>query len=54
MAENIPQLLVQYRANMLDKKSPENIRFNYKTTMQNIRDYCDKALYEYDRQEKRR
>lgn len=51
---NIPPLLEQYRENMLDKKTPENIRFNYRTNIENIRDFCNKALAEYEKQSKRR
>lgn len=52
--ENIPPLLVQYRDNMLDTKNNVSVRHNYKTTIENIREYCDKALREFERQNNRK
>lgn len=49
MKNNIPPLIQQIRENMLDKKSPENIRYNYMISMESIRDYADMALREYNK-----
>ena len=49
---NIPPLLEQYRENMLNTKNNISIRYNYRMTLENIRDFCDKAMYEYDRKNK--
>lgn len=50
---NIPPLLEQYRENMLDTNNPASIRHNYMMNMQNIRDFCDKAIQEYNRKTKK-
>jgi hypothetical protein len=52
--ENIPPLLQQYRENMLDTSNNVSIRHNYKTTLENIRDYCDRALSDFERQTNRK
>jgi hypothetical protein len=52
--ENIPPLLQQYRENMLDASNNVSIRHNYKTTLENIRDYCDRALSDFERQTNRK
>jgi hypothetical protein len=44
---NIPPIVEQIRQNMLDSNNPTNIRYNYMVTMENIREYCDKALIDY-------
>jgi uncharacterized protein YutE (UPF0331/DUF86 family) len=50
----VPAIVEQIRENMLNKSNPENIRFNYRMTIESIRDYCDMALREYDKKGKRR
>lgn len=52
MKANIPPLIVQYRDNMFDKATNFTIRHNYRMTLENIRDYCDRAISEYDRKQK--
>jgi hypothetical protein len=52
--ENIPPLVVQYRDNMLDVSNNVSVRHNYKTTLENIRDYCDRALSDFERQTNRK
>lgn len=47
---NVPPLLEQIRDNMLDKSQNAHVRYNYSLTMSNIRDFCDKALAEYNKQ----
>lgn len=49
---NIPPLIVQYRDNMFDKTNNMSIRHNYRMSLENIRDYCDRAISEYDRKQK--
>jgi len=47
---NVPPLLEQIRDNMLDKSQNAHVRYNYSLTMSNIRDFCDRALDEYNKQ----
>jgi len=51
--QNIPPLLEQYRENMLDPKNPVTVRHNYMMTLQNVRDFCDGALREYEKKAKK-
>lgn len=51
---NIPPLLQQIRENMLDPKNSESIRFNYRMTLENIKTFCEKSLFEYDRKKPKR
>jgi hypothetical protein len=51
MKFNVPPLLEQIRDNMLDPKSAQNIRYNYKQTMLSIKEYAEKSLKEYDKAE---
>ena len=51
---NIPPLLQQIRENMLDQSNSESIRFNYRMTLENIRNFCDKSLFEYDKKKNKR
>lgn len=50
---NIPPLLQQYRENMLDPKNSMAIRHNYMMNLQNIRDFCDMCIREYDKKVRR-
>jgi hypothetical protein len=38
---------------MQDKSTPSNIRHNYMVTVENIRDYCDKALSQYAKEKRK-
>lgn len=51
---NIPPLIEQMRENMLDKSNNEHIRYNYMVSLQAVRDYCDMALREYEKGQKRK
>lgn len=51
---NVPPLLEQIRDNMLDKSQNAHVRYNYSLTMSNIRDFCDRALDEYNKQTKKK
>lgn len=53
MKNNIPPLLEQYRENMLDPKNSMTARYNYMMNLQNIRDFCDMCLREYDKKVKK-
>jgi hypothetical protein len=48
---NVPPLLEQYRENMLDTSNSPTVRHNYMMSIQNIRDFCDKCIVEYNRQQ---
>ena len=50
---NIPPLLEQYRENMLSPSNSMTVRHNYMMNLQNIRDFCDKSLREYDKKVKK-
>lgn len=50
---NIPPLLEQYREQMLDPTNSMTVRYNYMINLQNIRDFCDKCLREYDKKVRR-
>jgi hypothetical protein len=49
MRNNVPALVQQIRENMMDNSNPENIRYNYMISMENIRDFADRALHDYNR-----
>lgn len=51
--QNIPPLLEQYRENMLNPNNPISVRHNYMMTLQNIRDFCDASLREYEKKVKK-
>ena len=51
---NIPPLIEQIRDNMLDKSNNEHIRYNYMMSLMAIREYCDMALREYEKVQKRK
>lgn len=48
----VPAIVQQMVETMQDKKTPTNIRHNYMVTVENIRDYCDKALSKYQKENK--
>lgn len=50
---NIPPLLEQYRENMLNPSNSMAVRYNYMINLQNIRDFCDRSLREYDKKTKK-
>lgn len=43
----VPAIVQQMVDAMQDKTTPSNIRHNYMVSVENIRDYCDKALSRY-------
>lgn len=54
MKNNIPPLIEQYREQMLDPKNQMTVRYNYMMNLQNIRDYCDACIREYEKKVMRR
>lgn len=44
---NVPAIVQQMVDTMQDKATPSNIRHNYMVTVENIRNYCEKALSQY-------
>ncbi len=51
---NIPPLIEQIRDNMLDLNNNANVRYNYSLTMSTIKDYCERSLAEYNRQQNKK
>jgi hypothetical protein len=49
---NVPVLIQQYAESALDTKTPEHIRYNYMIALENIRNYCDKTIGEYNKKSK--
>lgn len=43
----VPAIVQQMVDAMQDKSNNSNIRHNYMVTVENIRDFCDKALTKY-------
>ena len=43
----VPVIVQQMVDAMQDKSNNSNIRHNYMVSVENIRDYCDKALTKY-------
>ena len=48
--DGVPVLIQQIAQSMCDKENSPNIRFNHSTTITTIRDYCNSALSEYEKQ----
>ncbi len=48
----VPAIVQQMVDAMQDKKTPSNIRHNYMVSVENIREYCDKALNKYQKENK--
>lgn len=48
----VPVAIVQMVESMLDKSTPSHVRFNQKQTLENVRDYCDAALKQYEKKNK--
>jgi len=47
--EGIPPLIQNMVLELFDPNSPEHIRYNYKLTLSNIKEYCDEAIKTYDK-----
>lgn len=50
---NVPPIVEQIRNNMMDSNNPMNVRYNYMVTMESIRNYCDRALADYNKAAKK-
>jgi hypothetical protein len=48
----VPAIVQQMVETMQDKNTPPNIRHNYMINVENIRNYCDKALANYQKENK--
>jgi hypothetical protein len=46
----VPVIVQQMVESLMDKNTSTNIRFNHSTTITTIRDYCDQALKDYEKQ----
>ena len=51
--DNLPPIVSQTISALLDKSTPERIRFNHEQTLEKIRDGCNAALEEYKRKKKK-
>lgn len=45
----VPVIVQQMVDAMRDKTNNSNIRHNYMVSVENIRDYCDRALVQYNK-----
>ena len=50
----LPPIVQQTIQNLKDPKTPEHIKFNYLRTIENIRDCCDVAIREHEKQQLKR
>lgn len=50
----LPPIVQQTIQNIKDPNTPEHIKFNYLRTIENIRDCCDIAIKEYEKQQLKR
>lgn len=48
----VPVVVEQIRNNMLDHSNNQNARYNYYQTMLNIKEYADRACFQYERKTK--
>ena len=44
----VPVIVQQTIESMLDKRTPENVKFNNKMVLENIVDVCQTAIRKYD------
>jgi hypothetical protein len=49
----VPAIVQQMVEAMLDKTSNAHIRYNYMVAVENVRNYCDSALKEYEKKNKK-
>lgn len=49
----VPAIVQQMVESMQDRANNEHIRYNYMVAVENIRDYCDSALREYEKKSKK-
>jgi hypothetical protein len=46
---NVPVVIEQMADNLHSNTTPEHIKYNYMSSLVRIRDYCDKAVKQYER-----
>lgn len=46
---NVPVVIAQMADNLHSNTTPEHIKFNYMNSLVRIRDYCDRAIKQYER-----
>lgn len=49
----VPAIVQQMVEAMRDKTNNAHVRYNYMVAVENIRNYCDAALREYDKKTKK-
>lgn len=49
----VPAIVQQMVEAMRDKTNNAHVRYNYMVAVENIRNYCDAALREYDKKNKK-
>jgi len=47
---NIPPLILDMALKLSDKNTPDNIRYNYRTTLLSIQEFCKSNIEKYDRE----
>jgi hypothetical protein len=52
--DTLPPIVQQTIENLKDPRTPEHIKFNYLRTIENIRDCCDMAIREHEKQQLKR
>jgi uncharacterized protein YutE (UPF0331/DUF86 family) len=49
----VPAIVQQMVEAMRDKTNNSNIKYNYMVAVENIRDYCDAALRDYEKNKRK-
>lgn len=48
---SVPVIVQQMVESLQNKNTPEHVRFNQSQVVETIRDYCDKALNEWNKEQ---
>lgn len=48
---SVPVIVQQMVESLQNKKTPEHVRFNHAQVVETIRDYCDKALNDWNKEQ---
>lgn len=51
---SVPVIVQQMVESMRNKSTPENVKFNNAQVIETIRDYCDHALKERDKEQQKK
>lgn len=51
---SVPVIVQQMVESMKSKSTPEHVRFNQAQVVETIRDYCDKALNEWNKEQNKK